>query len=101
MLDFKFNVQAALVFVSQSAVSSLALTVSKQISLLASSDQMAPPSGLPPPLKSWTKLFTFVFDSVDLFVLLLFSLSVTSVYLPLCFLYHHTIEKYLLLWYNE
>ena len=46
-------------------------TANKKISLLASSDRMAPPSGLPPPLKSWTKLFTFVFDSVDLFVLLL------------------------------
>ena len=67
MLDFKFNVQAALVFVSQSAVSSLALTVSKQISLLASSDQMAPPSGLPPPLKRWTKLFTFVLICADIF----------------------------------
>ena len=67
LLDFKFNVQAALVFVSQSAVSSLALTVSKQISLLASSDQMAPPSGLPPPLKRRTKLFTFVLIYVDIF----------------------------------
>ena len=98
---FELTVQAALWIYNLSALSLIALTVNEKISLLASSDQMAPPSGLPPPLKSWTKLFTFVFDSVDLFVLLLFSLSVTSVYLPLCFLYHHTIEKYLLLWYNE
>ena len=71
MLAFELKVQAALGISKQSALSLIALTVSKEISLLASSDRMAPPSGLPPPLKSWTKLFTFVFDSVDLFVLLL------------------------------
>ncbi len=30
-------------------------------------DQMAPPSGLPPPLKSWTKLFAFVLICTDFF----------------------------------
>ena len=65
---------------SLSVLSLIALTVSKEISLLASSDQMAPPSGLPPPLKSWTKLFTFVFDSVDLFVLLLHLLFSSVIY---------------------
>ncbi len=65
---------------SLSALSLIALTVSKEISLLASSDRMAPPSGLPPPLKSRTKLFTFVFDSVDLFVLLLHLLFSSVIY---------------------
>ena len=65
---------------SLSALSLIALTVSKEILLLASSDWMAPPSGLPPPLKSWTKLFTFVFDSVDLFVLLLHLLFSSVIY---------------------
>ena len=67
-------------FFSLSALSLIALTVSKEISLLASSDRMAPPSGLPPPLKSRTKLFTFVFDSVDLFVLLLHLLFSSVIY---------------------
>ena len=55
--DFKFSVQAAFGFVSQSAIALIMFAVSKRISLSADSDQMAPPSGLPPPLKSWTKLF--------------------------------------------
>ena len=71
MQGFEFSVQAALGPLYLSAISLIALTTRKRISLSADSDQMAPPSGLPPPLKSWTKLFTFVFDSVDLLALLL------------------------------
>ena len=79
-LGFELLVQAALGFVSQSAIKSIIYTVSKQISPSAEGDQMALPSGLPPPLKSWTKLFTFVFDSVDLFVLLLHLLFSSVIY---------------------
>jgi len=45
--DLEFKVQAALGFVSQSANGLIFLAVSEQISLLASSDQMALPSGHP------------------------------------------------------
>ena len=61
--DFKFSVQAAFGFVSQSAIALIMFAVSKRISQVnvvyhcGKGDQMAPPSGLPPPLKSWTKLF--------------------------------------------
>ncbi|MFR0736563.1 MAG: hypothetical protein ACLSHR_06470 [Oscillospiraceae bacterium] len=61
MSAFEITVQAALGFVSQSANDFIIYAASKKISLSADSDQMAPPSGLLPPLKSWTKLFTFVF----------------------------------------
>jgi len=47
MQNFEFSVQAALEFVSQSAISIIALTARKRISLSADSDQMALPSGLP------------------------------------------------------
>ena len=57
MQGFEFTVQAALGLLNLSAVVLSAFAVGKKISLLASSDQKAPPSGLPPPLKSWTKLF--------------------------------------------
>ncbi len=45
--DFELTVQAALGLLYLSATSLLALNVSKRISLLASSDQMALPSGHP------------------------------------------------------
>mgnify|MGYP000186414526 CR=1 FL=1 len=90
-------------FFSLSALSLIALTVSKEISLLASSDRMSPPSGLkaglnflPLCLIALTCLFCF---SICYFRPLF--MSVTSVYLPLCFLYRQTIEKCPLLWYNE
>ena len=79
-LTLNFRCRRLLGFFSLSALSLIALTVSKEISLLACSDRMAPPSGLPPPLKSRTKLFTFVFDSVDLFVLLLHLLFSSVIY---------------------
>ena len=44
MQNFEFSVQAALEFVSQSAISIIALTARKRISLSADSDQMALPS---------------------------------------------------------
>ena len=46
-LGFELLVQAALGFVSQSAIRSIIYTVSKRISLSADSDQMVLPSGLP------------------------------------------------------
>ena len=46
-LGFELLVQAALGFVSQSAIKSIIYTVSKQISPSAEGDQMALPSGLP------------------------------------------------------
>ena len=42
--DFKFSVQAAFGFVSQSAIALIMFAVSKRISLSADSDQMVPPS---------------------------------------------------------
>ena len=72
--------QAALGIFNQSANDLIILTARKRISPSAEDDQMAPPSGLPPPLKSRTKLFTFVFDSVDLFVLLLHLLFSSVIY---------------------
>ena len=55
-----FRCRRLLGFFSQSANGLIALAARKRISLLASSDQMAPPFGNPPPLKRWTKLFTLL-----------------------------------------
>ena len=67
MQGFEFTVQAALGLLYLSAVVLSAFAVGKKISLLASSDQMAPLFGNPPPLKRWTKLFTFVLICADIF----------------------------------
>ena len=66
--------QAALGFVSQSANGLIFLAVSEQISLLASSDQMAPPFGNLQAFqeKGWPKPFTLI-----LFVQTFFSATQT------------------------
>ena len=60
--------QAALWIYNLTALVLIALFVNKRISSLASDDQMAPPFGNLPPLKSWTKLFTFVLICADFFI---------------------------------
>ena len=60
MQDFEFLVQAALKIFYLLANVLITLDACKRISSLASDDQMAPPFGNLPPLKRWTKLFTFV-----------------------------------------
>ena len=67
MQDFEISVQAAYVIYNQSANVVIILAVSKKVSSLASDDQMAPPFGNLPPLKRWTKLFTFVLICADFF----------------------------------
>ena len=75
MQGFEFSVQAALEIFYLLANVLITLTTRKRISLSADSDQMAPPSGLPPPLKSWTKLFT-----LTLFVLIFLLGALTFLY---------------------
>ena len=76
---FELKVQAALELFNLSANGLIFSAVSKRISQVnvvyhcGKGDQMAPPSGLPPPLKSWTKLFTLI-----LFVLTFLFVFITT-----------------------
>ena len=71
---FEFSVQAALGIFSLLANVLIIQAFRKRISQVnvvyhcGKDDQKAPPSGLPPPLKSWTKLFTFVLICADFFI---------------------------------
>ena len=55
-------------FTNLSAYTLIIYAASKRISLSADSDQMAPPSGLPPPLKRWTKLFALCLFVLTFFI---------------------------------
>ena len=69
-LGFELLVQAALGFVSQSAIKSIIYTVSKQISPSAEGDQMALPSGLPQAFreKGLTQTLCFVLNCADFLI---------------------------------